>query len=278
MFAARSALVAALCVIVVGCENSPPVGDPPPESPWAAGFEQDRPDQDTPYADVRLTNLGRTEVTVEGVRLRWSGYPERRWQPADMTYGGGHTHRLDIRLPRPACDDNPAEPPGVQVRLVDGSTATVELDAPGAKLLRLIWDRQCGEQRLLDAVGVDFEGWQEVRQGGGPAMRVHLTGERRDTDAEVTLTETRGSVLLDLEPAGRDRVLLSRSAARGRIPVVVTPIGRCEAHALADSSHTFDFRVWLSLDGGPEQSLVMRPDTRARLRLEKVITDDCDTG
>ena len=268
-------LAVALCVGVSGCTDqasSPGQMQPPA---WTATFEQDRPDQASRNADVKLTNLREAEVTVDGVRLRWSGYRSGPFPPADMTYAAGHIHRMDVRLPGPDCDHTPSDAPRVETRLVDGSTDTATLDAHGAALLRRLWQQDCAEHWLREAVHVRLERWRLVRRQGELVLLGDLAARRGSSAAEVTLTETRGSVLLDFQPDGTDRVLLRRGAQRGRVPVVISSIGRCDPHALGQSTQTFTMRMWLSLDGGPEHALVTIPEAPTRALMQDVLADDC---
>jgi hypothetical protein len=261
-----------------GCSQTVSSSSRDDAPPWTATFEQDRPDHASRNADVKLTNTGRTEVTVDRVRLRWSGYRPVPWQPADMTYAPGHVHRLDVRLPEPRCVEQPAGIPAAQVRTVVGSTYTVAFDAAGSARLRQLWQQDCREVRLLEAVRMRLEDWRRVRRGGVPALRGDLVAQRGSSSAQVRLVETRGSVLLDLQPLGSRRVLLPRGDRTGRVPVLVTSAGRCDPHSLGQSTQTFTLTMWLSLDGGPEQAWVTIPDVRTRARMQDVITDGCRVG
>lgn len=282
----HAALASALVVALGGCtgssaerprETAPSVASPSPSPVWSAGFVQERPDQDSPFADVIVTSHATEQLRVTGLRLRWSGYPARSWQPVDFRFHPGYTYGPDVRLPRPRCDGGGADPPQVQLRIAHRSPAVVPIDAPGAEGLRTVWERQCGEQRLLQAVHVDFgPSWRPVRRGGDPVLLGHLTARRGQSDAEVTLSETLGSVLLSFDPAGDDRVLLGRGQNTGRLPVEVGSLGRCDAHALSQSSQTFKLRVWLRLDGGPEHSLVLVPAAPARAQMNSLIREACD--
>jgi hypothetical protein len=268
-------LAAALCVAGGGCfgqASSPSQAQPPA---WTATFEQDRPDQASRNADVKLTNLRDAEVTVDGVRLRWSGYEAGPFQPAEMTYAAGHIHRLDVRLPRPRCDHTPADLPRVETRLAGGTTDTARLDAHGAALLRRLWHEDCAEHRLREAVHVRLQRWRLARRQGELVLLGDLAARRGSSAAEVTLAETRGSVLLDFRPDGTDRVLLRRGEQRGSVPVVISSIGRCDPHALGQSTQTFTMRMWLSLDGGPAQALATIPEAPTRALMQDVLADDC---
>jgi hypothetical protein len=246
---------------------------------WAAGFIQDRPDQDTPNAQVIVTSTAKRSTVVRGLRLVWSGYAGRRWQPAEMPYGPGDTHRLDLRLIAPRCDGNADDAPAVSMRLDDGSTVDAPIDAEGTALLRQVWERMCGEQRLLEAVAVEFaDGWRPVRLPSGPGLAGYVTALRGRARGPVELAEARGSVLLELEPRGAERTLLRAGQRAGRMPVAVTGAGRCDPHSLSQSSQTFRLRVWVAIGGGPQQSLVVVPDARARGQMNELIRRTCRLG
>lgn len=271
----RGVLAVVLCAGAGACSNQASSPSQAQPAVWTATFEQDRPDQASRNADVKLTNTRDVEVTVDGVRLRWSGYRRGPFQPTDMTYSAGHIHRLDVRLPRPRCGHTPADPPRVEARLVDGSTDSATLDAAGAALLRRLWQRDCQEYLLQEEVHVSLERWRLERRQGELVLLGDLAARRGSSAAQATLVETRGSVLLDFEPEDTDHLLLRRGAQSGSVPVVVSSIGRCDPHALGQSTQTFTLRLWLSLDGGPEQALVTVPDASTRALMQDVLADDC---
>jgi hypothetical protein len=278
MSLARFAIVSALCWAMVGCNGSPPPTEPRPPTapPWQVTFEQDRPDADTPNADVKLRNNTPRPVVVRGIRISWPGYDASGWQPADMPFEPGHVHRIDIRLVGPACDEGRDERPEVELLFRDHSTTSVPLDDPGVHVLRNIWGWQCERRRLFGALDIALTGWRRVRHNGEPALRGFIGVRRRDADGDVTLQETRGSVLLEFERVGSDVVLMEPEDDAGRLPFLVASTGRCDPHSLGQSSQTYTFRIWLSLDGGPPRALVIRPRPDVRRRMDRLIYQTCD--
>jgi len=294
----RCAVAAAACWAAVGCGDGPPSSHPAPEdSPWQATLVQRRPDADTPNADVTLRNNTSHGVVVRGVRISWPGYAEGDWQPADrwrdcrLVHGGwecigwksddvpfdaGATHKVDVRLLDPACEEAPTDRPRVELRLGDDSTTSTPLDDPGVRALRQIWEWQCQEQRLLEAVDIRLAGWHRAAHAGEPALRGSIAARRGTSDARVVLVATRGSVLLNFERVGDDDVLMEPARQAGRLPFLIASNGRCDPHSVGQSTQTYTLRLWVSLDGRPPQPLVIHPAARIRRQMDGLIYQTCD--
>jgi hypothetical protein len=295
----RCAVAAAACWAAVGCSDDPPVSHPTPEdtAPWHATLVQRRPDADSPDADVTLRNNTSQRVVVRAVRISWPGYAEGEWQPADrwrdcrldhgewacigwksddMPFDAGATHKIDVRLLGPVCEEAPTDRPRVDLRLGDDRTTSTPLDDPGVRTLREIWQWQCERQRLLEAVDIRLAGWRRVPQDGEPALRGSIAVRRGTSDARVVLVETRGSVLLDFERLGDDDVLMGPAERAGRLPFLIASNGRCDPHSVGQSTQTYTLRLWVSLDGGPPQSLVIHPAPHIRRQMDGLIYRTCD--
>jgi len=295
----RCAVAAAACWAAAGCIAGPPASRPASEdiAPWGATLVQRRPDADTPNADVTLRNNTSHRVVVRAVRVSWPGYAEGRWQPADrwrdcrldheewvcigwksddVPFDAGATHKIDVRLLGPVCEQVPTARPRVELRVGDGRTTSSPLDDLGVRALREIWEWQCDRQRLLDAVDIGLAGWQRVAQDGEPALRGSIAARRGTSDARVVLVETRGSVLLDFERLGDDDVLMEPGQQAGRLPFRIASNGRCDPHSVGQSTQTYTLRVWVSLDGGPPRSLVMHPTPHVRRQMDGLIYETCD--
>jgi hypothetical protein len=265
--------------------------------PWHATLVQLRPDADTPNADVTLRNDSSRRIVVHGVRISWPGYAERGWQPADrwpvcrythrtwectgwrsddVPFDAGATHKIDVRLLGPVCDEEVTARPSVELLLHDDSTTSAPLDDLGARVLRQIWAWQCERQRLLEAVDIRLSGWHRVRHAGEPALRGSIAVRRGTTEARVVLFETRGSVLLEFERVREDDVLMERTQEAGRLPFLVASSGRCDPHSVGQSTQTYTLRLWVSLDDGPPQSLVIHPTPSVRRQMDRLIYQTCD--
>jgi hypothetical protein len=295
----RCAVAAAACLAALGCNDGPPASHPTPGdiAPWQATLVQRRPDADTPNADVTLRNNTSQRLVVRAVRISWPGYTDGDWQPAemwrdcrldhgewachgwksdDMPFDAGATHKVDVRLLGPVCEEAPTDRPRVELRFSDDRTTSTPLDDLGAQALRQIWEWQCERQRLLEAVDIRLAGWQRVPQDGEPALRGSIAVRRGTSDARVVLVETRGSVLLDFERVGDDDVLMEPGQQGGRLPFLIASNGRCDPHSVGQSTQTYTLRLWVSLDGRPPQSLVIHPSARIRRQMDALIYLTCD--
>jgi hypothetical protein len=194
-----------------------------------------------------------------------------------MPFDAGATHKIDVRLLGPLCQQDPTgQHPRAELLFRDGSTTSAPLDDAGVRVLREIWEWQCERQRLLEAVDIGLAGWHRVRHAGEPALRGSIAARRGTTDARVVLTETRGSVLLDFEHVGEDGVLMEPAEDTGRVPFLIASTGRCDPHSVGQSTQTHTFRLWVSLDGRQQQSLVIHPAPRIRRQMDRLIYQTCE--
>jgi hypothetical protein len=193
-----------------------------------------------------------------------------------MPFEAGATHKIDVRLLGPNCEQEPTDRPKVELLFHGDSTTSAPLDDPGVRALRQVWGWQCEKQRLLEAVDIRLAGWHRVRHAGEPALRGSVAVRRGTTDARVVLVETRGSVLLDFQRVDKDDVLMEPAENTGRLPFLIASNGRCDPHSVGQSTQTYTFRLWVSLDGGPPQSLVIHPTPHVRRQMDRLIYQTCD--
>lgn len=251
-------------------------GSPAPE--LSSSFVQQRTDEGTSRADVRLTNHGRSPVHVSGVGLSWDGYGGQRLVAADTTYDPGRTIDLPVRLGRLNCASRD-ETPAAVVR-AEGDTLTLALDDAGASALREVWEHACAARQIRRLVSVAFgPRWTPSADG----LRGSLLLTRRAPDAAVAVTGLQGSVLVAFSPAaspppGRPLTVLDPGSASARLPVVLSSNGRCDAHALSESKQTFLLRVELTVDGGEPQQVIVKPDKPTQVEVLGLIRSMCGVG
>jgi hypothetical protein len=252
-------------------------GSPTPQ--LSASFVQQRTDEGSARADVRLTNDGQSPAHVSGVGLSWGGYGGRRLFDADTTYEPGRTIDLPIRLGRANCasrDDAPAA-----VVRADGDTLTVPLDDTGTTALHEVWEHACAAQRMSRLVSVAF-GPRWTPSAGGLHGSLVLT--RRASRVAVAVTGLRGSVLLAFSPVappppGDPLAVLDPDSESASMPVVLSSNGRCDAHALSESKQTFHLRVELAVDAGQARQLVVvKPDKPTQVEVLGLIRSMCGVG
>jgi hypothetical protein len=68
---------------------------------------------------------------------------------------------------------------------------------------------------------------------------------------------------------------VSPSAAVTRIPVRISPAGRCDPHALGNSSQTFLFGIHVRLGDKPPQRVVRFPTSTERRLLTALLDRSC---
>ena len=140
-----------------------------------------------------------------------------------------------------------------------GDAAAVAVEVPlDAQVLTEIHADECAVRAVTDlapaSIGPGFE-------LDGTSVHTTLTMTRAaDAPGEVTvtLTQLRGSVIFDLEPAAALPASLEAGADSVSVPVTFTA-SRCDPHAFAESKKTFVFGMWLEA-GGAEVFSELRPD------------------
>lgn len=274
----RSGLVLGLVALVLaigGC-----AGEPQPETELSAGFTQSRPDLGTERAYVKLTNNGDTTVEVSGVGLSWAGYDYAELVEADTVLTPGRVVDLPIRLRDISCEANPGERPQALVR-VGEQTLTLPLADDGATRLRGIWEQTCDSESLARALDLQLEpGWEPATDVDGPQMHGVLDLRSRAGSEPITVTELRGSVLLDFRPLDPGALPLTLEPdQRISLPVVLASNGRCDPHAVGSSQQTFRLSAVVKLGAGGEPlQPIISPAKADERGILQMITDACGLG
>jgi hypothetical protein len=278
-------VVCCALALATGCSSSSPSGNsglssrtrgPAPD--LGGSFIQYRIDEGSSRAAIRVTNRTRATIGVTAVALRWSGIAGRRPTPEDNPIVPGATVDYFFDLGTPRCQQG-QEPPRAQVT-VDGTTVVVPIDRVGTGLLRDLWRRACATATVESAARIRFgRGWRPAGPKAADGMRGTLVLVRRKPGAVVRLTSLQGSVLLDLSPLRPASQLgvLARGQRVLTIPIVVRSNGRCDDHALGQSSQTFLLRVGVRV-GGTTTQLIRSPDRPTQARIKRQIDAACHVG
>jgi hypothetical protein len=252
-------LVGAL--LVTGCSSSPAA---PREAGPAAprvrlSFIQQRIDEGTSRANLRLISREGRQLTVSGIGLDWEGYGGSFRRVYETTVAARQTLDLRMQMPSPSC--GPAPAPAYGIVVLDGVTVRARIDASGEGYLHRMWQRACDQRAVSKAVSIRYAGpWRSVRAFGWDGVQGRMEVVRRSGSQAVTLTELTGSVLFDLHA---EPVVLPPGAASASSPVVFVP-GRCDAHGLSQSQQTFVFRATVRLDAGRRMRVYAEPDDATR--------------
>jgi hypothetical protein len=176
----------------------------------------------------------------------------------------------------------PTEAPRALVGLAGGTVLTIPLDRHGADMLRRFRARDCGLRRL-DAIASFTLGstFRLVTAGGREQLRGVIEVRRHRADAStaaesVTVTDLTGSVLYTFTPVRHLPVTLTSGQPALRIPVLIGPEVRCDAHGLSQSTQTFLFSAYARINGaGPQQRIILVPADRAKAQAQAMLERAC---
>jgi hypothetical protein len=287
------ALAGGVLASLTACSEEP-TGPRPVEPDLEASVVQLRFEEGSTTLHLDVHNRGDAPVEVSSVRLDGSTLTTPEAQPvvdADRLIEPGQTLTAPTRYVKPDCSGGD-DPPVLRVTLSDGTVRDVELDDSGRALVDSLAGSVCGLRRVRETLRIRFLPRWRIEKTGGTATasgvlaidRVPSSSEAADLD----IVDLRGSVLLDFttaEPADasqtswRTRVpatfTVTADQDHVRLPVTLVPNGRCDAHALSQSSQTFLLNVFIQPEGLPEQRLVLSPTMAARGRIFELIRHSC---
>jgi hypothetical protein len=247
----------------------------------AATLEQYREDQITKTIQIQVVNRSTRTVRLSELRLTWPGLTATAAGPRTELVGPGQVLDLPVALGDAVCGDPPRADAPVPASAAMAS-ATQAWEGNAAAPLARVFRPDCRRQSVEYAAAVAFDPeWTDATTPDGrPAALGTLRLHRRHGSEPVTVTQINGSVLLSIAPvvpAAADAPLLKLAgdATDATLPVIVTQSGRCEAHALAESKHTFFLPVGLAVDTAAVVLLDVIPDDRAKIQLAKMINRSC---
>lgn len=271
----RTALaLTALLALMVSCSNQP--GTPARPSDRAAtpqaevtgvslSFTQLRLDEGTAKAQLRVINDSDEDLLVTGAGLDWPGFGDFLLD-YETEIVAGRTLDLRFDLPQANCEaiSGPMRHPVVgRLRFAtathDEAELSKTLDESGTGFVTRIWQRFCNDRRVTAGVSLGYgDTWRLEGSGRRASLVGELTLTRGVELGRIDLVELRGSVLLELslpQPA-----VLVAGEETITVPLVMV-VPRCDEHALAESSHTFNFLAEISFgDEDPIPALRIPPE------------------
>lgn len=258
----------------------------------AATLEQYREDQITKTIQIQVVNRSTRTVRLSELRLTWAGLTATPAGARSELVGPGQVLDLPVPLGDAVCGDPPRADARVPASAARASaTQAWEGAAAGPVnipitdtrgVLARVYRPDCQRQSVEYAAAVAFDPeWTDTTASDGrPAALGTLRLRRRHGSDPVTVTQINGSVLLSIAPvtpaaAGALLLTLAGNAADATLPVILTESGRCEAHALAESKHTFFLPVALAVAASPVVLIDVIPDDAAKIQLLKMINRSC---
>ena len=258
----------------------------------AATLEQYREDQITKTIQIQVVNRSTRTVRLSELRLAWPGLTATAAGPRTELVGPGQVLDLPVPLGDAVCGEPPRADAPVPASAAMASATQAWEGAAAAPVgipitdtrgvLARVFRPDCQRQSVEHAASVAFDPeWTDATAPDGrPAALGTLRLHRRHGSDPVTVTQINGSVLLSIAPvippaADAPLLRLAGDATDATLPVIVTQSGRCEAHALAESKHTFFLPVGLAVDTAAVVLIDVIPDDAAKVQLLKMINRSC---
>ena len=275
----RLCAVALACALLASCSTTEERQPAPPAPDLEASITQFRHQEGTRDLRAGVTNVGATTVTVTRATLDWAGFEPTSVEVDDWVLDPGGTAAFTMRYGDARCDDEPTEPPRLDV-VVDGVERLLLLKVEDPRLLDRLHLKECARQRLDAAASVSMELAGSTIMRGGEEYLPGTVVLRRTagSDDTVTVVDLGGSVLLHVDPReGRPALPARLEPGRDtvRLPVLVGSVGRCDGHALGNSQQTFLLSVYVRLDSDPAQRVITVPDKQSKATLNALIRRDC---
>jgi hypothetical protein len=226
--------------LVTGCtgEDEPAPRRDPPE--LTLSFSQHRIDEGSARANLRVVSGEVEDTRVTAIGIDSPGFG-RHVEDHDSLLPAGQTIDMRLTLPTPRCESRPVPAYGI-VEDDRGNAVRRRLEPAGQDFLESLWRRRCHELSVTTVATPrwdwDFDAVGTGRQSYLDAALV-LTREP-GTDTRLRVTGMQGSVLFRLEPTRSPA--LEPGADEVRIPVRLR-WGRCDAHAIGESSQTFLWKL-----------------------------------
>jgi hypothetical protein len=234
-----------LLTSVAGCSSGSPDKPDEPAPRVEMSFSQHRIDEGSDRANLRVVNDSDRPAQVTEIGLDSAGYGEHR-EDHDSLVQPGQTIDLRMTMPEPVCDASPT--PAYGIVRIGGSRIREKLDRFGQDFVESLWRRRCN---LLSVTTVADLAWHfdydAVGTGRASYLRSVLEVTRKPgTTIPLRVVGMQGSVLFRLEQTARPT--LGPGDERVSVPLRVR-WGRCDAHAISESSQTFLWKLDVSVDG-----------------------------
>jgi hypothetical protein len=254
-------LAALLATVLAGCGGS----DDDPAPRLSASTTQFRQNEGTQVLRTGVVNEGSKPVVIESAALHWPGFdgPEAH---VGKVLGHGEIAAFDLTYGAAHCDHQPS--PKAQLDVVaNNHQETIPVEVQYAGLLVDLWKRACATQRLDRAATVTLERGHLAKDG----YRTSILLARQTDPAPVKLVDVLGSVNLVLEA----RTPVALHGRQTRVPLLIHPTLRCDAHSLSQTSQEYLFSAWATVAGSAPVRVFLRVTPAIQAGLDRMIDRDC---
>ncbi|MET1058893.1 MAG: hypothetical protein ABWX84_04820 [Nocardioides sp.] len=260
-----------LLTSVTGC-SSDSAGDSEEPAPRVEmSFSQHRIDEGSDRANLRVVNDSDRPAQVTEIGLDSAGYGEHV-EDHDSLVQPGQTIDLRMTLPEPVCDASPT--PAYGIVTIAGTRIREKLDTFGQDFVESLWRRTCN---LLSVTTVADLAWRFDYEAVGTGRASYLRGVLGVTRKPGATTPLRvvgmqGSVLFRLQQTARPT--LGPDDEQASVPLRLR-WGRCDEHAISESSQTFLWKLDISVDGKEPVRITTTVDESDRAPLLDYLKKAC---
>jgi hypothetical protein len=233
---------------------------------------------------VKLFNRTDAPVTVTAAQFVWAGLTSAVGERTNTVPAGGRTD-FPVPLAPATCHGE-----GDEATMPDLSSATVRLTlADGARrdvpvhdvkhVARRLYLQDCERQRIAAEVQIEWADLREVELDGRPVTEGVLRLVRRDSTTTVTLLFVSNTINFGLEwpdRGGSAAIAVLEAGAPSVAAAVRFVEGRCDAHALSESSQPFAFAAVVDLGDGVERSYIVTPPVEEQVPMKQRVERACE--
>ena len=288
----RKIAAVAIATILAGCSPSgsevtvaTTIAETPitiPKGVLAAMPFQNRLDVAKEIFQVKLINGTPDSVDVIAVQFVWDGLTTAIAYRENSILAGD---RIDFPVPlAPAnCSGD-----GMQGSMPDLLSAVAEVTLRGGQVLevpvfdvenfaRNLYLKDCERQHIIRAVDIQFADIHEVTFDGRPVTEGVLRLTRRQSLDTIEVTFISNTIIFTFVSLGASQN--SVATLRSDQSIVEVPVrfieGRCDAHALSESSQPFNFYAVVQLGDGIERTFRTVPAVMDQNPMRRTVENGC---
>lgn len=253
-----------------------------PDGVFAAMPFQNRLDVAKEIFQVQLINGTSDLIDVVAVQLVWDGLTTAVANRENLLVAGD---RIDFPVPlAPATcsgdgtQDSMPDPQLAVAKVTLRDGRVVEVPVFDVKhFARNLYLEDCERQHIIRQVEIQFADLHEVTFEGRPVTEGVLRLTRRQSLETIEVTFVSNTINFTFVSLGVSQGPVA--TLRSDQSIVEVPVrfieGRCDAHALSESSQPFNFYAVVHLGDGIERTFITVPALKDRIPMRKIVETGC---
>jgi len=238
---------------------------------------QTRFDEASGILRAGITNNGETPISVTNATIVWAGFSWPTIEVDATPVEPGLTAAFKIRPGAAQCSAHVTNP--TMTATVNGNSLQLPLTITDEGLLDRLRASACAELALARTARMSMSITHRVVSVRGGRYFVGSVDLTRlpGTTTPVTVVGVLGSVLYDVLPdrAGRLPATLASDASHLRVPIIVGPTRRCDAHARGQASQPFLFGILTRTGNADPHRTISVPSAADQQRLLQLMDRTC---